>query len=86
MNEEPEATPEDEPVEAKVERPKTGAEAWKERRALIIERGAAARDRGKAPSNRASNRVADQRRLNGEREQTQQRAMNGGRTQRRARG
>ena len=84
MNEEPEATTEDEPVE--VEAPKSGAEAWKERRRLIIERGAAARERGKAPSDRAANRVADQRRLNLDREQTQQRAMNGGRTQRRARG
>ena len=84
MNEEPEVTPDDEPDE--VELPKTGAEAWKERRALIIERGAAARERGKAASTRADNRVADQRRLNAERETARLRAMNGGRTQRRARG
>ena len=86
MNEEPEGTAEDEPAEVEVELPKTGAEAWKARRALIIERGAAARDRGKAPSERASNRVADQRRLNAEREAAQLRSMNGGRTQRRPRG
>jgi hypothetical protein len=86
MNEEPEATPEDEPVE--VEPPKTGAEAWKERRALIISRGAAARDRSKGVNNddKATNRVADQRRLNTEREATQLRAKNTGRTQKRARG
>ena len=86
MNEEPEATPEDEPVE--VERPKTGAEAWKERRALIISRGAAARDRSKGVNNddKSTNRVADQRRLNTEREATQLRAKNTGRTQKRARG
>ena len=86
MNEEPEATPEEEPVE--VERPKTGAEAWKERRALIISRGAAARDRSKGVNNddKSTNRVADQRRLNTEREATQLRAKNTGRTQKRARG
>ena len=82
MNEEPEATPEPEPVE--VEIPKTGAEAWKERRALIIERGAAARARGQAE--RPSNRVAEQRQQNSGREAEQLRAMNGRRTQRRARG
>ena len=88
MHEEPQATPEDEPVAAEVEVPKTGAEAWKERRALIIERGAAARDRSKAVNNddRTTNRVADQRRLNTEREATQLRAKNTGRTQKRARG
>jgi hypothetical protein len=86
MNEEPEMTPEDEALEAEPQAAKTGAEAWKERRALIVERGAAARERSAAPSNRAANRVADQRRLNADREAKQQRAMNGGRTQRRARG
>lgn len=86
MNEEPEAAPEDEPVE--IERPKTGAEAWKERRALIISRGVAARDRSRGVNNddKATNRVADQRKLNTEREATQLRAKNTGRTQKRARG
>ena len=88
MNEEPEATTEDEPVEVEIERPKTGAEAWKERRALIISRGAAARDRSSAVNNddKSTNRVADQRKLNTEREATQHRAKNTGRTQKRARG
>ena len=84
MNEEPEATPDDEPVEA--ERPKTGAEAWKERRALIVQRGAAARERGQAPNARERSQVSEARQLNTEREAAQQRSMNGGRTQRRARG
>ena len=88
MNEEPEATTEDEPVEVEIERPKTGAEAWKERRALIISRGKAARDRSSAVNNddKSTNRVADQRKLNTEREATQHRAKNTGRTQKRARG
>lgn len=90
MNDEPEATPEDEPAEDEVQRPKTGAEAWKERRALIIQRGAAARERGQAPStraeDRADNRVVDQRKLNSEREAAQHRSKNTGRTQRRSRG
>ena len=84
MNEEPEATPEPEPVE--VEIPKTGAEAWKERRALLVERGAAARARSKGGGGRPDNRVAEQRQQNSGREAEQLRAMNGGRTQRRARG
>lgn len=87
MNEEPEATGEEELVE--VPRPKTGAEAWKERRALIIERGAAARDRSKGANvngNRTTNRVADERRLNTDRTATQLRAKNTGRTQKRDRG
>ena len=86
MTDEPDVAPEEEPVE--VEAPKTGAEAWKERRALIISRGAAARDRSKSVNNddKSTNRVADQRRLNTEREATQLRAKNTGRTQKRARG
>ena len=84
MSEAPEATPEEEPVELEV--PKTGAEAWKARRALILDRNAAAHDRGKAKSDRASNRVADQRRLNAEREAAQQRSMNAHLTKKRPRG
>jgi hypothetical protein len=84
MSDTPEGLPEDEPTEVEV--PKTGAEAWKARRALIIERGAAARERSQAPNARGDNRVADQRRANAEREAAQLRSMNGGRTQRRARG
>jgi hypothetical protein len=88
MNDAPEVTPDDEPVEVEVERPKTGAEAWKERRALIISRGAAARDRSQGVNNddKATNRVAEQRKLNTEREASQLRAKNTGRTQKRARG
>ena len=85
MNEEPEMTGEDELLEAP--RPKTGAEAWKERRALIIERGAAARDRSRGVNDdRTTNRVTDDRKLNTERAATQLRAKNTGRTQKRARG
>jgi hypothetical protein len=84
MTDEPDVAPEEE--QAEIEIPKTGAEAWKERRRLIIERGAAARERSKAPNERGANRVEDQRRANADREAAQLRSMNGGRTQRRARG
>ena len=88
MSDEPDATPEDEQVEEdEVQAPKTGAEAWKERRQQIIQRGAAAaREGGKAPSSKTKNRVGDQRRANADREATQQRSKNTGRTQRRSRG
>jgi hypothetical protein len=74
------------PENQRAETLKTGAEAWKERRALLSARGAAARARGQAPSDRAAQRIQDQQRQNLEREATQLRSMNGGRTQRRARG
>ena len=89
MSDEPDETPEDDQVEEdEVQAPKTGAEAWKERRQQIIQRGAAAaREGGKAPSGKAKkNQVGDQRRANLDREATQQRSKNTGRTQRRSRG
>ena len=84
MSEAPDVTPDEEPVE--VERLKTGAEAWKERRALILDRNRAARDRGKGASTREDNRVADQRRSNAERDAAQLRSMNGHLTKKRPRG
>ena len=88
MIDEPDATPEDEQGdEEEVQAPKTGAEAWKERRQQIIQRGAAAaREGGKAPSGKTKNQVAEGRRLNAGREDAQQRSKNTGRTQRRSRG
>ncbi len=88
MSDEPDATPEEEPVaDDEVQAPKTGAEAWRERRQQIIQRGAAAaREGGKAPSGKAKNQVVDGRRLNADREAAQQRSKNTGRTQRRSRG
>ena len=84
MSEAPDATPEEEPAE--VVPPKTGAEAWKERRALILDRNRAARDRGKGDSGRGENRVVDQRRANAGRDAAQLHSMNGHRTQKRPRG
>jgi hypothetical protein len=84
MSEAPDATPEEEPAE--VVPPKTGAEAWKERRALILDRNRAARDRGKGHSDREDNRVADQRRANAGREAAQLQSMNAHLTKKRPRG
>ena len=56
MTDAPEATPEEEPVaeeQVEPELAKTGAEVWKERRALILSRNSAARERGQAPSTRS---------------------------------
>ena len=84
MSEAPDATPEEEP--AAVVPPKTGAEAWKERHALILDRNSAARNRGRGHSGRGDNRVADQRGENPGPDGAQLHSMNGHLTKKRPRG
>jgi hypothetical protein len=84
MSEAPDVTPDQEPPE--IARLKTGAEAWKKRRALILDRNRAARDRGRGDSTREDNRVADERRANAERDAAQLRSMNGDLTKKGPRG
>ena len=84
MSDAPEGAPEEEPVV--VELPNAGAAAWKERRALIVERNSAARDRSKTGTMPADNRVAEQRRQNAERDSSQIRASNANFTRKRPRG
>lgn len=84
MPDAPEATPEEEPVV--VDLPKSAAAAWKERRALIVERNSAARDRSNSAKMPADNRVAEQRRRNSERDSTQIQVSNANLTRKRPRG
>ena len=87
MDDAPESLPDEEPTE--VEIPKTGAEAWKARRAQILDRNSAAHDRAKKKTDRpdrGDNRVADQRRENAGREAAQLRSMHGNMAKKRSRG
>lgn len=93
MSDEPEETPEDEPEAEleeeeleEVELPKTGAAAWKERRAAIMGKGASGAAGGKQPGKSGGSRVVEQRRQNSGRDAAQTNAKNSNRVRKSPRG